>query len=340
MPSIGPDGSIYIQSYSGAVLSLVALTQNGIFKWAYTIAGTYYGGNILSQPAIGSDGTIYFTGKELDSTVYIYALNSDGSQRWKNSQFIGKSTPCIDANGNVHVATSKGMYTFSPVGNELSRWTGSTLPDVRSSSPVITDGLLWVGAYSSGLWHSTEGVNLAAGTWSMFQGNPRHTGNFADIYIDYYALTVVGGGVSGSYTNGARVTITATSPAVGKIFDRWTGATQYVASVASSTTTVTMPAQAITLTATYITLPRVSIVVAAGGGSVSPSGDISASIGGSLTLTATPNPSYKVKHWLVNGEIRNAGQETLTLTNITANTTVSVVFEKIKAMPWLNLLLE
>jgi hypothetical protein len=73
---------------------------------------------------------------------------------------------------------------------------------------------------------------------------------------------------------------------------------------------------------------------------VSPSGDITASIGGSLTLTASPAAGYKFKHWLVNGVVSAAGQKTMTITGITADTTVSVVFEKIKAMPWLNLLLE
>lgn len=84
----------------------------------------------------------------------------------------------------------------------------------------------------------------------------------------------------------------------------------------------------------------ISITVSAGGGSVSPSGDVPAGIGSSLTLTATPDSGYKVKYWLVNGTITHAGQKTLILTNITADTTVSVVFEKNKAMPWLNLLLE
>jgi hypothetical protein len=82
-------------------------------------------------------------------------------------------------------------------------------------------------------------------------------------------------------------------------------------------------------------------VVTSGSGSVSPTSSWRpAGIGSSLTLTATPSSDYKVKHWLVNGVVSAAGQKTLTITGITADTTVSVVFEKIKAMPWLNLLLE
>jgi hypothetical protein len=68
---------------------------------------------------------------------------------------------------------------------------------------------------------------------------------------DYYLLTVNGGIGGGSYTNQQQVMITANAPAVGKAFDQWTGATQYVANSTAATIVVTMPAQTITLTATY-----------------------------------------------------------------------------------------
>jgi len=53
-------------------------------------------------------------------------------------------------------------------------------------------------------------------------------------------------------TNGTKVAIAARIPS-GKRFNCWTGATQYVDSVTSAETFVTMPAQAITLTATFMT---------------------------------------------------------------------------------------
>jgi hypothetical protein len=66
-----------------------------------------------------------------------------------------------------------------------------------------------------------------------------------------YLLTVSNGSGSGLYTNGAQIIITASNAPAGQIFDRWTGATQYVASVTSSVTAVTMPAENITVTAAY-----------------------------------------------------------------------------------------
>ena len=64
-------------------------------------------------------------------------------------------------------------------------------------------------------------------------------------------LTVNGGTGGGLYAEGEQVEISADAPATGKAFSQWIGDTQYVASVTSTTTTVTMPAQAVTLTAMY-----------------------------------------------------------------------------------------
>ena len=67
---------------------------------------------------------------------------------------------------------------------------------------------------------------------------------------DKTSLTVNSGTGGGLYTNRQQVAIAA-SNVPGKVFVAWTGATQYVASVASATTTVTVPVQDIALTATY-----------------------------------------------------------------------------------------
>ncbi len=86
-------------------------------------------------------------------------------------------------------------------------------------------------------------------------------------YIDLYTLTVTNGTGSGSsYTNGQQVAITANAPLTGMAFARWTGATQYVASVTSSSTTVAMPAANIGLTATYSNL-LYTLTVTSGSGS-------------------------------------------------------------------------
>ncbi len=70
-----------------------------------------------------------------------------------------------------------------------------------------------------------------------------------------YTLTVKGSASGGSYTNGQQVLITADIPQSGYTFERWIGATQYVANVTAATTVVTMPASNISITATYCLSP-------------------------------------------------------------------------------------
>jgi len=73
-------------------------------------------------------------------------------------------------------------------------------------------------------------------------------------------LTVHFGTSGGWYTNGQQIVVTANPPPEGYLFDRWSGATQYLASVMSASTTVTMPPENVSITATYIFWPLLSEV--------------------------------------------------------------------------------
>jgi hypothetical protein len=69
--------------------------------------------------------------------------------------------------------------------------------------------------------------------------------------IDYTLTVNNGSGDSTVAHYQDEIEISADQPAIGQQFDRWTGATQYLADPTSSTTTVTMPAANVTVTATY-----------------------------------------------------------------------------------------
>ena len=85
-----------------------------------------------------------------------------------------------------------------------------------------------------------------------------------------YTLTVVNGTGGGSYAAGTAVTVAAVVPD-GKVFDKWTGDTGYLANPAASATTATMPAANITVTATFKDAPpatyTLTVVNGTGGGS-------------------------------------------------------------------------
>lgn len=85
--------------------------------------------------AIGKDGTIYFGSDD----NHIYALNPDGSEKWR-----------FKMNG---------------------------VDDMDSSPAIGEDGTIYVGSRDGNLYaiHGESG-GLAETPWPMFGGDPRHTG--------------------------------------------------------------------------------------------------------------------------------------------------------------------
>ena len=96
------------------------------------------------------------------------------------------------------------------------------------------------------------------------------------------------------------VNITADAPAIGKTLDVWTGGTQYVTSVSSSNTTVTMPAQAVALTATYKDLVYTLTGSAGANGMVTPS-STNAVYGNNADFVVTASNYYRIASLTTNG---------------------------------------
>lgn len=145
-----------------------------------------------------------------------------------------------DQQGRMRIAfdastkTLAASYNGIPLGSlDVDDLPTSWGMDSGSAFVVVLGGSMWGNVTNS----SSE---VYADNFELRSGN-----NLA------YLLTVSGGAGSGSYTNNAVVVISASNAPAGYIFDHWVGSTGYVANVAASTTTVIMPAQAITLTPAY-----------------------------------------------------------------------------------------
>jgi len=93
----------------------------------------------------------------------------------------------------------------------------------------------------------------ASTTYTMPAANAEITATYT--IAPQYQLTVNSGSGTGQYGENVVVDIVADTPATGWYFDEWTGDVAYVADVEAASTTVTMPAQAVTVTATYEYLP-------------------------------------------------------------------------------------
>lgn len=145
----------------------------------------------------------------------------------------GQMRIAFDASTKTLAASYNGNFLGSIDVDQAGTSWGMT---TTSTFAVVLGGSMWT---DSGTFTNSS-HEVSADNFDIRFGN-----NLS------YGLAVKNGSGSGTYTNGAKVTITASNAPSGQVFDRWAGSTQYLANVTSTTTTVTMPAQAISLTAAY-----------------------------------------------------------------------------------------
>jgi outer membrane protein assembly factor BamB len=121
-PAIGADGTIYF----GCVVNLCALTDGGqgdvTEDWSVQVGSLGF-----SAPAIGADGTIYVGANSVGPTGALWAINPDGSIRWK---FVGRGgfadfSPVIGPDGTIYTTSGnydgRGMLNLYAVGRKAIR---------------------------------------------------------------------------------------------------------------------------------------------------------------------------------------------------------------------------
>jgi len=175
-PAVASDGTIYLaaqydddQSNSHANLYALINGVTGVKKWNFTVPGT--DSKIVSSPAIGSDGTIYFGSSYLDKNFMMprqqgvfYALNPDGTVKWNYTITDGSSngiigSPAIGPDGTIYFgvdysygigATNIVLYALTDDGTQaIKKWSYKANQGLYNSiigSPAIgSDGTLyWV----------------------------------------------------------------------------------------------------------------------------------------------------------------------------------------------------
>jgi outer membrane protein assembly factor BamB len=154
-PVIGDDGTIYVGSNGGKVY---AFNPDGTQRWVFSSdeAPYEFGPSIAVDPVIGQDGSLYFGtiipgGDLIAPAAHFYALNADGSLKWKYRlnhtpwTTTGFSEALVDADNTVYVCTSfSTCLAFSADGDLL--WSYALAPGIVSgTAPFLSsDGVLWL----------------------------------------------------------------------------------------------------------------------------------------------------------------------------------------------------
>ena len=147
-PAVGADGTVYVGSsfftfcpYCHDVAALFAINPDGSLKWFY-LNPNYW---VLSSPAIGVDGSIYF-----GDGLSLNALTPDGTLKWEvftdqDQGFGGAviSSPAIGADGAVYVgANDNTIYAVNPDGS--IKWKFAVGAYIESSPTIGADGTIYM----------------------------------------------------------------------------------------------------------------------------------------------------------------------------------------------------
>ncbi|MGA2118554.1 MAG: hypothetical protein ABSH56_27835, partial [Bryobacteraceae bacterium] len=296
--------TVTAQFTAAAGLAIASVSPNPLPTGTIAVAIT--GTGFTSSSLIWDSGVQYVTQQPSANTLTTSVYTAPGT---------ASATFTIHSAGKISNAVTVPVsgpptYTLTVVnGTGGGSYTAGTAVTIGANPPPAGESFAgWTGA-------SVSNANATTTTLTMPAGNTTVTANFAAGPI--YTLTVVGGQGSGNYVAGAVVTIVANIPPAGQSFLGWTGAT--VASPASSTTTLTMPAAPVTVTADF-SQPTYTLTVVNGTGS----GNYAAGAVVPISANAPPAGQY-FQVWTGPG-LANPNQPATTIAMPQANTTVTASF--------------
>jgi hypothetical protein len=169
--SVGEDGTLYFVAFStNPPASKIVAVDFGQLKWEYDVRPRTW-------LVTGEDGTIYF-----GSYPYLYALNPDGSLKWrKNMNTTVRVTPLIGKDETIYCDGVDGLYALD-ANDGAVKWKYETADEfaVGYTLALAEDGtlFLWVAENGSYYLHAikTDSKGLANSSWPKYQADNRCSG--------------------------------------------------------------------------------------------------------------------------------------------------------------------
>ena len=259
-------------------------------------------------------------------------------------------TITIEAAGITGAPTANptaGTYTQNQSVTLTSSTEGATIYyTTDGSEPTLTGGVPGgtTQAYTAPIAVTgTEGQSIttvikAMAVKSGMQDSSVETFTYTiQLPVSKYDVTVINGSGSGQYAQGETVTIIASAAPSGQQFKEWeiVSGNIALASSTSETTSFTMQAEEVSVKAIYEAVPvtEYSITATAGAnGTISPSGAVKVTAGGSQTFTISPSSGYVIDTLKVDG-LEVTAATSYTFSDVNTNHTIEVKFKQESQTP-------
>ncbi len=116
---------------------ILAVRSDGHVQWKLSLQDGEY---VTGGPAVGPDGTIYFTVENASNQGLVVAADPSGSVLWRAGPMLTGGPIAIDASGNAYVSDTENVATYSRMGNLGWR----TRVGAGTLAAVFADGTTYV----------------------------------------------------------------------------------------------------------------------------------------------------------------------------------------------------
>jgi outer membrane protein assembly factor BamB len=186
-PAIGPGGTIYAATQPGL---LYAVSPEGSPLWTFDLANAGFSGTLRSSPAIDAEGSVYFGINTGNPSSAFFALNSDGTLKWKfepsdlpddvpSTHFDIYSSPALGSDGGVYFGQEFGrVYSLKSSDGSLIGMA-TTNSGITWSSPAIdSKGVLYISDLSGRVYAFQTGSNglSVSAAWPKFRSDNQNIG--------------------------------------------------------------------------------------------------------------------------------------------------------------------
>lgn len=304
---ISENYTVSISATNGTVSKTTAQVANGGSVTFTTSANTGYEFdkvlvNGVANNSIHNNGTVTLSNINDTTTIeVVYKVKTFTVTASATNGTVNKNSVTVDYNGTATITTTANAgYQFSKV-----------LVNGTQNNAVYSNGTITIANVTK---NTTIEVVYVIKTYSV-------------------SISVTGGSANANsltVNHGANVTFTLTPNANYVISSVKVNGTENMGVLSGNTITITNVTASTTVEVVYV-IKTYSVSISVTGGSVTGNSTKTVNHGANATFTVTPNSGYVISSLKINGadNLSAYSNGTVTITNVTANTTVVVEFSEV-----------